>query len=265
MDKKRILIVGLDSADVESIKQGIGFGYLIVHYDILPRIQLVKGELLVESMSVPDKFLTIDAVIFHGIFENDFDFITLLALWNGPCLPNAQGMMDLRLRIPGLVRALSVSAFSGIKRSMVLGKDEYFAESESVAKWGIWHCGEDKEKFEGNWKSDETSVIEDFITGEAVRIMLIGDKSWQIKLAGDTWLKSIHHENSSKMDVDDELLADSKHISKHFSLEIVGVDYMVASNGQKYLLEVNHIPNVTVFNFINEAFIEFAKIWIASQ
>jgi hypothetical protein len=265
MDKKRILIVGLELADVQSIKQGIGFDYLIVHYDILPKVQLVKGELLVESASIPGKFLTIDAVIFHGIFENDFDFITLLALWDGPCLPNAKGMMDLRLRIPGLVRALSVSMFSGIKRSMVLDKDEYFTESESVAKWGIWHCGEDKEKFKGNWESSETSVIEDFVTGDAVRIMLIGDKSWQIKLTGDTWLKSIHHEDSSKMTIDNELLADSKRIAKCFSLEIVGVDYMVAADGQKYLLEVNHIPNVTVFSFINEAFIEFAKTWIALQ
>ena len=259
------MIVGLEPVDVQSIKQGIGFGYLIVHYDILPRVQLVKGELLVESISVPGKFLAIDSVIFHGIFENDFDFITLLALWGGPCLPNAQGMMDLRLRISGLARALSVSRFSGIKRSMVLGKDEYFAENESVAKWGIWHCGEDKEKFQGSWESNETSVIEDFITGDAVRIMLIGDKSWQINLTGDTWLKSIHHQDSSKMEVDEELLADSKHISRHFLLQIVGIDYMVAEDGQKFLLEVNHIPNVTVFSFINEAFIEFAKAWIASQ
>ena len=263
MDKKRILVVGLESSDVQIIRQGIGFDYLISHYDVMPRIQLIKGKLFVESISVPDKFLLVDAVIFHGIFEYDFDFITLLALWNGPCLPNAKAMMDLRLRIPGLVRALSVSKFAGINRSMVLGVDEYSAESESIAKWGIWHCGEDKEKFTGSWKSTETSVIEDFIIGDAVRIMLVGDKSWQIKLTGDSWLKSIHHEDAAKMEIDSELLADSKSISKYFDLEIVGVDYMVASDGQKYLLEVNHIPNVTVFKFVNEAFIAFTKNWIS--
>ena len=264
MDKRRVLIVGLDNSDVQSIKQDLGFEYLFLHYEVLPKVQLVEGKLFVESISVQGKYLSVDIVIFHGIFENDFDFLTLLALWNGPCLPNAFGMMDLRQRIPGLVRALSVSKFSKLKRGMVLGQEEYYSENESVAKWGVWHCGEDKERFTGSWESKETSVVEEFISGEAVRIMLIGDKSWQIKLTGDTWLKSIHHKDSIAMNIDSELAADTRTIANHFDLQIVGVDYMVGQNGQKYLLEVNHIPNVTVFPFINEAFIEFSKHWITS-
>jgi len=263
--KKRILIVGLEESEVLIIKQNLGFDYLLVHYDLLPKIQLVEGDLFVESSSIPGKYLLVDMVVFHGIFADDFDFITLLALWRGPCLPNATGMMDLRQRIPGLVRSLSVSKFSGIKRGMVIGAEEYFTESEVVAKWGTWHCGEDKSKFTGNWNSSETSVVEEFITGEAVRIMLMGDKYWQIKLTGDTWLKSIHHQDSVQMEVDPELLADSKNIAKHFNLQMVGVDYMVGSNDEKYLLEVNHIPNVTVFPFINEAFLEFSKNWIMNH
>ena len=264
MEKKRILIVGLEDSEVLTIKQNLGFDYLLVHYDLLPKVQLVAGKLFVESSSVPGKYLSVDVVIFHGIFANDFDFITLLALWNGPCLPNAKGMMDLRQRIPGLVRALSVSRFSGIKRGMVLDSAEYFSESEVVAKWGTWHCGEDKNKFSGSWQSSESSVVEDFIVGDAVRIMLIGDKYWQIKLTGDSWLKSIHHEDSGVMVLDEELLADTQNIAKYFNMQMVGVDYMVANDGNKYLLEVNHIPNVTVFPFINEAFLEFAENWIAS-
>lgn len=265
MDKKRVLIVGLEESEILIIKQNLGFEYLLVHYDILPKIQLIEGDLFVESPSVQNKYLSVDMVVFHGIFSDDFDFITLLALWNGPCLPNAKGMMDLRQRIPGLVRALSVSKFSGIKRGMIIGEEEYFAESEVVAKWGIWHCGEDKNKFAGNWKSQETSVIEEFISGEAVRIMIMGDQYWQIKLTGDNWLKSIHHEDSKEMQLDDELLSDSQNIAKHFNLQMVGVDYMIGSNGKRYLLEVNHIPNVTVFPFINEAFLEFSEKWIMSH
>lgn len=262
MDKQRILIVGLEEAEVNAIKQNLSFEYLIVQYDQVPQAKLVEGLLFVESPSVPDKYLLVDKVIFHGIYDNDFDFITLLALWNGPCLPNAIGMMDLRQRIPGLVRALSVSTYSGIKRGMVIGTQEYAAATEVVAKWGIWHCGEDKTRFTGEWTSTETSVIEEFIDGEAVRIMLVGNKYWQIRLTGDTWLKSIHNEGSWEMDVDAGLLQDSRAIAKHFNLQTVGVDYMVGTNGQKYLLEVNHIPNVTVFPFVNEAFVEFAHNWI---
>jgi len=94
--------------------------------------------------------------------------------------------------------------------------------------------------------------------------MLIGDKSWQIKLTGDNWLKSIHHQDSDKMEIDGELLEDSQQIASHFGLQVVGIDYMVGADGKKFLLEVNHIPNVTVFPFINKAFIGFAKNWIAS-
>lgn len=265
MEKKRILIVGLEETNVQTIKQSLGFEYLIVHYDTLPNIKLIEGSLWVESPSVLDKYLVVSAVIFHGIFEHDFDFISLLALWNGPCLPNASGMMDLRQRIPGLARALSVSKFNGIKRGMLIGSQEYVADNEVVAKWGIWHCKEDKHKFTGNWTSAETTVIEEFITGEAVRIMLVGDQYWQIKLTGDTWLKSIHNEGSDQMPVDDDLLEDSRNIARHFKLQTVGVDYMVSSDGEKFLLEVNHIPNVTVFPFVNKAFTAFSTHRILSN
>ncbi|MBL0101512.1 MAG: hypothetical protein IPP49_16945 [Saprospiraceae bacterium] len=84
--------------------------------------------------------------------------------------------------------------------------------------------------------------------------MIVGDKYWQIKLTGNTWLKSIHNEGSGEMKIDPELLNDSLNIARHFNLLTVGVDYIAGSNGENYLLEVNHIPNVTVFPFVNQAF-----------
>ena len=262
MDRKRILFVGLQIEEIQAIKKGLDYDYLTVVYDMLPEVKLQENILYVENPNVPQQFLKVDKVIFHGIYENDFDFITLLALWNGPCLPNATAMMDLRKRIPGLVRALSVTKFGGIKRGMSIGQQEIKVNNESVAKWGVWHCGEDKEKFNGSWKSKDTSVIEEFIDGDAVRIMIIGHKYWQIKLTGDSWLKSIHNEGSWEMDLDKELLEDSQNIANHFNIQMVGVDYIVGKDGQKYLLEVNHIPNVTVFPFVNDEFIKYAINWI---
>jgi hypothetical protein len=264
MDKKRVLVIGLEEKEVRAIRENLGLDYLVVHYFTLPNVKLIRGVLFVESTSIFDKYYPVDKVIFHGIFEEDYDFITLLSLWGGPCLPNATGMMDLRQRIPGLARALKISKFSGIKRSMILGNHEFYSPTEVVAKWGIWHCGEDKAKFNGKWKSTEPSVIEDFIEGDAVRIMIVGDKYWQIKLTGDTWLKSIHNEGSEKMEVNIDLLEDSKNIALHFNLLTVGIDYIVGLDGTNYLLEVNHIPNVTVFPFINKAFLEFSSDWVKS-
>lgn len=262
MDKKRVLVIGLEDKDVKAIRAELGLEYILVHYDLLPKVQLHQGTLLVESPSVTGKFYPVDKVIFHGIFADDYDFITLLALWGGPCLPNATGMMDLRQRIPGLARALKVSRFSGIKRSMVLGGQPFYSPTEVVAKWGIWHCGEDKAKFTGEWTSTEPSVIEDFIEGDAVRIMIVGDQHWQIKLTGDTWLKSIHNEGSGQMPINSDLLEDSQNIARRFNLLTVGVDYIVGHDGTNYLLEVNHIPNVTVFPFVNEAFVGFSANWV---
>jgi len=265
MEKKRILLVGLEENEVIRIKQGLEHLYLVMHYEMLPKVKLEEGVLLVESKTVAGKYMPVDKVIFHGIFENDLDFITLLALWNGPCLPDALGMMNLRQRIPGLVRSLRSSRFNTLRRGMLIGSEPYTSKVDSVAKWGIWHCGEDKAKFNGVWQGPETTVIEDFITGEAVRIMIVGDTYWQIKLTGDSWLKSIHNAGAGSMPVDEELLQDSLNIAKAFGMQMIGIDYMIADDGNRYLLEVNHIPNITVFNFMTDAFIEFANSWIHEE
>lgn len=260
MEKERLLIIGLEESTVNNIKKNID--HLVVAYDMLPNVRLMDGVLYVESASVPEKFLKVDKVVFHGIFENDFDFITLLALWNGPCLTDAGGMMDLRLRHSGLVRSLRVTRFGNLPRGISIRKETINSSNELVAKWGNWHCGENKDRFIGSWETpEEITLLEPFIKGEAVRIMLMGDKHWQIRLTGEDWLKSIHHEDSCEMEVDTELLEDTKNIANHFNLQMVGVDYMVGEDGTKYLLEVNHIPNVTVFPFINAAFLDFASGW----
>ncbi|WP_315789580.1 hypothetical protein [Fischerella sp. JS2] len=262
MQKGRVLIVGLDEPEVSAIRDRLDC--MTVAYEYLPNIKLVEGKLLVESRTHASRFLPVDRVVYHGIFDNDFDFLTLLALWGGPCLPDANGMMDCRLRHSGLVRALRVTKFGNMLRGMSINGETWYAEYTTVAKWGNWHCGENKAKFAGSWTPPETTVFEPFIAGEAVRVVLIGSRFWQIRLTGDDWLKSIHHPDAAEMPVDEELLADTRELAKYFNLATVGVDYMINTQGNKYLLEVNHIPNVTVFPFIREAFIDLVSQWCTS-
>lgn len=262
MEKKRLLLVGLEQNEVQYIKSHADC--LVVAYDMLPRIKLVEGVLWVESTQTPDKYLEVHKVIYHGIIDQDFDFITLLALWGGACLPAAQGMMDLRLRHSGLVRVIKVSRFGKLPRGMSLDSTLWQARQDTVAKWSNWHCGENKHRFVGEWQASEATVYEPFIKGEAVRIMIVGDKYWQIRLTGEDWLKSIHHDASGEMPADADLVADGFALAQHFGLQIVGIDYMVAETGEKYLLEVNHIPNVTVFPFVNEVFLEYAVKFLQS-
>ena len=260
MPRQRTLLVGLEPEEIDAIRNQIGD--LLVAHSTLPRVRLVEGELFAESSTQANRFLKIDKVVYHGIFENDFHFLTLLALWGGHCLPDAQGMMDCRLRHSGLVRAARVSRFGKMKRGMSLEPETWTSNSNIVAKWGDWHCGENKHRFEGEWQTEYPTVFEPFIEGEAVRIMLIGEQFWQIRLTGDAWLKSIHHSDAAEMPVDAELLADARVLAEHFKLPTVGIDYMIGNDGQKYLLEVNHIPNVTVFPFVREAYISYTSQWV---
>jgi len=47
-----------------------------------------------------------------------------------------------------------------------------------------------------------------------------------------------------------------------FGLEIVANDYIVGEDGQKHLLEVNHIPNVTRFPALWAAYADYAVRWV---
>lgn len=255
---ERLLTVGLDGPEIVELKQLLRVP--VVCHSLPPAIRVEDGRLLAERASGPG-MLEIDRVVFHGIFEDDHDFLTALALWGGPCLPSARGLLDCRLRLPCLARALRITRFGAMRRSWATRGQTVERAAETVAKWGNWHCGENKARFTGAFTAAEPSIIEPFIVGEAVRIALVGDRAWQIRLAGDDWLKSIHHPDAAFMPIDDELLADARALSRGLGLEVIGVDYMVGADGERHLLEVNHAANVTVFPAIREAFLDLVAAW----
>src|SRR3954467_2352072 len=94
----RLLVVGLDEPEYLDLKRRVNAP--VVYSELLPRIQIERSRLLVEKPNTLGIFVPASKVIFHGIFEDDFPFLTALALWGGPCLPNGHGMMDCRLRLP---------------------------------------------------------------------------------------------------------------------------------------------------------------------
>ena len=255
----RVCIIGLDEPQITSLKAHIP-GSLVVH-ETLPRMLLRDGELRVEAAS-GFGLLPISKVIFHGIFENDHDFISGLALWGGPCLPNARAMMDCRLKLPCLVRALKFTQFAQPLRGFVTSGIEYTTDVERVAKWGNWHCGENKERFDRTWQAHESAIVEHFLPGEAIRVVVMGERHWQIKLEGEGWLKSIHHPTAHFMEPNPLLVEATRKVAQGFGLEIAANDYIVTADGQPHLLEVNHIPNVTHFPEIWDAYVEYVAEWL---
>lgn len=258
-----VLLVGLDEPETAELRRRLERP--VFAFETLPRIRVDRGSLLVEHPRVMNAFVPVERVVYHAIFEDDFDFLTAVALWGGPCLPSARGMMDLRLRLPGLVRALAVTRFGTLPRGFAdRGSTAPAGADGSVAKWGNWHCGEDKALFDASWTAAVPTLIEDFVAGEAVRIVLVGDRAWQVRMAGDGWLRSIHHAGAQFTAIDPELLDDARRLAEHFGLATAGVDYMVADDGTRHLLEVNHVPNVTVFPEVREAYLDMVVQWAST-
>ncbi|MCE9554473.1 MAG: hypothetical protein K8T91_13995 [Planctomycetes bacterium] len=257
----RPCIIGLDDPQNAALKSRIAQPLLI--HETLPGIVVRDGELFVEATS-GFGLLPVSKVVFHGIFEDDHNLIAGLALWGGPCLPNARGMMDCRLKLPCLVRALQFSQFSAPPRGFVSAKTEYATSIERVAKWGNWHCGENKSRFKQTWRGDEAAIVERYLEGDAIRVVVMGEQYWQIKLEGEGWLKSIHHPTACIMEADSRLVVDTQAVARGFGLEIAANDYIVTADGQPHLLEVNHIPNVTRFPGIWEAYADYVVRWLGT-
>lgn len=256
---RRICFIGLDEPQNEWFRLRID--QPIVCYETLPRIVVRDGELLVEAPS-GFGYRPVSDVVFHGIFADDHDWIAGLALWGGRCLPNARGMMDSRLKLPCLVRALQISQFAAPPRGFVSAGGTFTTNLPRVAKWGNFHCGENKQIFADQWQAEEAAIVEPYLNGDAVRVMVIGDQYWQIQLAGDDWLKSIHHPTARLMEANPQLVHDTQRVARSFGLEIAANDYIITADGQPHLLEVNHIPNVTRFPEIWEAYGQYVIEWL---
>ncbi|HEX4607478.1 MAG TPA: hypothetical protein VH092_04660 [Urbifossiella sp.] len=259
MSARPVALIGLDPPESDDIRRRVAARLLA--YPMLPRVQLRAGELFLGRAGVWDG--PVGKVVYHGIFETDLPALAALALWGGPCLPSAHGLLDCRPRIPNLARCRRVSRFAGLPRGYTDPDTAFTPAGPSVAKWGEWHCGEGKERFDGEWVGTEPTLIEPFLEGEAVRVTVIGDRLWQVRMAGDGWKKSIHGTGAEIMPLDAELAADLRRLRDHFDLAVCAAEYIVTADGQRHLLELNHVPNVTSFPVIREEYLAFVANWIA--
>ena len=92
----QLLTIGLERAEVRELRDRVNLS--VIAHDMVPKVQIRDGKLFALH---PDReqFVPVAKVIFHGIFEDDLPTLAALALWGGPCLPGAHGMLDCRPRI----------------------------------------------------------------------------------------------------------------------------------------------------------------------
>jgi hypothetical protein len=255
-----VALVGLEQEEVAELRQRVACE--LVTFEMMPKVQLRDHELYLARLGTWDWRGPVAKVVFHGIFENDLPGLAALALWGGPCLPSASGLLDCRPRIANLARVRRVSGFAALPRSYTDAGTIFRADRPSVAKWGEWHCGEGKERFADEWAATEPTLVEPFLGGDAVRVTAVGDTFFQLRLGGDDWKKSIHHATAALVPPDHRLVADVRRLRDHFDLAVCAADYIVGPNGTPHLLELNHVPNVTQFAEIRAAYLDFAAKWI---
>lgn len=256
-----VALIGLEREEVQELRARTECE--LVAFEMMPKVQMRAGELFLARFGTWDWAGPVAKVVFHGIFENDLPGLAALALWGGPCLPSASGLLDCRPRVANLARTRRVSQYAALPRSYTDAGTTYRADGPCVAKWGEWHCGEGKERFADEWTAIEPALIEPFVDGDAVRVTAIGDTLFQLRLGGDDWKKSIHHATATDMPLDERLAADVRRMRDHFDLAVCAADYIVAPDGTPHLLELNHVPNVTQFAAIRTAYLGHAARWIA--
>jgi hypothetical protein len=262
MNDELVGLIGLEREEVNELKARVE--RRIVSFEMMPKVQLRDQQLYLARFGTWDWAGPVAKVVFHGIFEDDLPGIAALALWSGPCLPSASGLLDCRPRIANLARVRRVSRFAALPRSYTDAGTTFSTSVPAVAKWGEWHCGEGKERFADEWHAKEPSLIEPFVKGEAVRVTAIGDALFQLRLGGDDWKKSIHHLTAGFTPLDSALADDVRRMRDHFDLAVCAADYILAPDGTPHLLELNHVPNVTQFPEIRTAYLDFAAAWIGS-
>ena len=261
MPAELVGLIGLEREEADELKARVGCRF--VGFEMMPKVQLRDQQLYLARFGTWDWAGPVDKVVFHGIFEDDLPGIAALALWGGPCLPSAGGLLDCRPRIANLARVRRVSRFAALPRSYTDAGTTFRTESPAVAKWGEWHCGEGKERFAAEWPAAEPALIEPFLDGDAVRVTAIGEALFQLRLGGDDWKKSIHHATAAYMPLAAALAADVRRLRDHFDLAVCAADYIVAPDGTPHLLELNHVPNVTQFPEIRTAYLDYTAKWVA--
>lgn len=254
----RTLLIGFDAAESASLAARLP-GESIAH-EMLPRIVVERGRLFAPS-ATSATYLRITRVVFHAIYDDDLPFLAGLALWAGPCFPNAVALMESRLRLPCLVKALRHTRFGGGPRGFASTNATYDPQGSEVAKWGDRHCGENKSRINAPFRAEGPTLFEPFVAGGAVRVTLLGDAAFQTEMTGPGWLKSVHGDGARLVPPDPELVADTRAVRSGLGLELVANDYMISPDAGPYLLEANAIPSVTSHPELWATYLDVVADW----
>jgi hypothetical protein len=116
-----------------------------------------------------------------------------------------------------------------------------------VLKVGNEHRGEGKHLIRSaadivRW--DGIATMEPFFDGESVRVLLLGEHAFGVRIHNDSsWIKNSPGASLELWDPDPAVVSHARRAMRHFNLEIAGVDYVIDRSGPRFI-ELNPFPRV---------------------
>lgn len=253
-----LVSIGLERNIVEAIGQEVG--HIVVH-DALPRAFSQGGQAFVESPTIWGKYLRPRGVMYYCHFENPRVVRRALALADTPTFPNIRKTLPHDDKALSLVAAIEADPGPSVPRGFVPGDQEIpIPKGETVVgKWGEWHCGEGKECFQDVAKTPEPAVLEPFIGGESHRILIVGERAWQLHYESDDWRKNVGA-TITQVEPEASLVARARKTAENLGLVVAGIDYIVNGDSAA-LLEVNAYPGLDQVHEAEQEFIGLAVKW----
>lgn len=215
-------------------------------------------------------------ILYADLEKKDLELQNILNVIHSgiPCWPNPDTL--LRMIDRHTVFAECVAAgFVGHPTLQLLGGrwnpdqvDEMIINGPgypTVFKTGSAHRGEgkllvhSKEEIQA-WEGIAT--IEPFFKGRSVRVLIIGDNAFGIEVSnGETWVKNQAGAEIHEFTPSTELLEHAWKVTRHFGLDVAGVDYVIRDNDEFSFLEINQYPGFAGFDEI----LECAKVFLKNK
>lgn len=263
-----IISIGLDREMVARIRAAISQQHIIA-YDNIPDMYSMNGKLYVESPNIMGKFLKVDFVLWYGYFpeKNSVSAMKTIALSDALSFPSVRSTIVHEDRALSLIKCRKADDSLPLPRGWIPPNTQVEIEPGTVAKFGNIHCGENKVRIdEPTMRAfDEGAIVEPFISGKSRRILIVGQKAWQIDYESDDWRKNVNAKTTvTKLfgghmqdNVDPWLVLRATNMASKLSLHIVGADY-IGERGHWQLLEANAYPGLEDIPEAQEEFVRIA-------
>jgi glutathione synthase/RimK-type ligase-like ATP-grasp enzyme len=136
-------------------------------------------------------------------------------------------------------------------------------EGERVFKWSNRHCGDDKARQADSFTPQQPTLVEPFFEGTSERILIVGDDVWHLTYESEDWRKNVAARVRVLETPNQALVERARHTARTLGLRVVGVDYLVTSDGA-ILLEINAYPGLSDVPGAEDAFVADVARWWSS-